>query len=171
MAGSKQFADAMKKVGTRVHLSLYEDETSALCHWQIPEAHFLESWSDVRADDGTVTIIQPLIAPLYDGKSAHEVVAALSGAERPAYDLVRAHWSGAKAAPPAAAPVAAGVVTAAAPAQAAAPAAPAPKAAGESSFDRGWRKWLHDGVVADTAFSPKTVTLKSDVGEIGRAHV
>ena len=80
----------MKKVGTRVHLSLYEDETSALCHWQIPEAHFLESWSDVRADDGTVTIIQPLIAPLYDGKSAHEVVAALSGAERPANNTWRA---------------------------------------------------------------------------------
>ena len=57
----------------RAHLGLYEDETSALCQWHIPEAHFLEAWSDVRSDDGTVTIIQPLIAPLYGGKSAHEV--------------------------------------------------------------------------------------------------
>jgi molybdopterin-containing oxidoreductase family iron-sulfur binding subunit len=88
-----KFADAMEKVALRVHLGLYEDETAALCHWHIPETHYLESWSDVRADDGTVTIIQPLIAPLYGGKSAHEVMATLSGAERPGYELVRAYWS------------------------------------------------------------------------------
>ena len=63
-----KFADAMGKVRLRVHLSLYEDETSELCHWQIPEAHFLESWSDARAYDGTVSIVQPLIAPLYGGQ-------------------------------------------------------------------------------------------------------
>jgi len=50
------FADAMGKVEVRAHLSLHEDETSALCHWHIPEAHFLEAWSDVRGDEGTVTI-------------------------------------------------------------------------------------------------------------------
>src|SRR5439155_22642627 len=72
------FADALGKAQLRVHLSLHEDETSALCHWQIPEAHFLESWSDARAYDGTVSIVQPLIAPLYGGKSAHDVLAALS---------------------------------------------------------------------------------------------
>ena len=72
------FADAMSKVQLRVHLSLYDDETSALCHWQIPESHFLESWSDARGYDGTASIIQPLIAPLYDGKSAHELIAAMS---------------------------------------------------------------------------------------------
>lgn len=59
-----QFATAMGKVPFRVHLSLYDDETSAQCHWQIPEAHFLESWGDARAYDGTVSIVQPLIAPL-----------------------------------------------------------------------------------------------------------
>jgi anaerobic selenocysteine-containing dehydrogenase len=64
------FADHLLKVRTRVHLSLYEDETAELCHWHVPEAHFLESWGDARAFDGTVSIIQPLIAPLYDGKSA-----------------------------------------------------------------------------------------------------
>ena len=69
----------MQRVPVRAHLGLYEDETSALCQWHIPEAHFLEAWSDVRSDDGTVTIIQPLIAPLYGGKSAHEVIAAIGG--------------------------------------------------------------------------------------------
>jgi MoCo/4Fe-4S cofactor protein with predicted Tat translocation signal len=88
-----KFGDAMQKVALRAHLGLYEDETSALCHWHIPETHYLESWSDVRADDGTVTIIQPLIAPLYNGKSAHEVMAALTGTERQGYDLLRAYWS------------------------------------------------------------------------------
>src|SRR6185295_9375911 len=55
-----RFGDSMQKVGMRVHLGLYEDETAALCHWHIPEAHFLEMWGDVRAEDGTATIIQPL---------------------------------------------------------------------------------------------------------------
>ena len=75
----------------------------------MPEAHFLETWSDVRADDGTVTIVQPLIAPLYGGKSAHEVLAAFSdGGERSGYDIVREYWAsrrpvhgGAGALPPA----------------------------------------------------------------------
>ena len=89
------FEAAMEKVAVRAHLGLYEDETAARCHWHIPEAHFLESWSDVRSDDGTVSIIQPMIAPLYGGKSAHEVISVFSpNGERTAYDLVRAFWSG-----------------------------------------------------------------------------
>src|SRR5205823_8217355 len=88
------FAAAMDKVGMRVHLSLYDDETSAVCHWQIPEAHFLESWGDARAYDGAACIVQPLIAPLYGGKSAHELLAALSDRpERSPYDIVREFWS------------------------------------------------------------------------------
>ena len=83
----------MSKVQLRAHLSLYDDETSALCHWQIPEAHFLEAWSDARAYDGTASIVQPLIAPLYGGKSAHEVLAAMSDRPERSYD--RTHiWSG-----------------------------------------------------------------------------
>src|SRR5439155_5086825 len=66
---------------------------SELCHWQIPQAHFLETWSDARAYDGTVSIVQPLIAPLYAGKSAHEVVAAMTDQpEQPAYEIVRTYW-------------------------------------------------------------------------------
>ncbi len=88
-----QFADAMKKVQLRAQLSLYNDETSELCHWLIPEAHYLESWSDARGYDGTASIVQPLIAPLYGGKSAHEVMATLTDRpERSAYDIVRDHW-------------------------------------------------------------------------------
>src|SRR5262249_29407632 len=54
-----KFAERMSKVKTRVHLGLFYDETSELCHWHIPESHYLESWGDARAYDGTVTIIQP----------------------------------------------------------------------------------------------------------------
>ena len=95
-----KFSEAMDKVALRAHVGLHQDETAALCHWHVPQAHFLESWSDVRAGDGTVSIIQPLIAPLYGGRSLHEIVAALSdGGPRPAYDLVRAFWRGEGVAP------------------------------------------------------------------------
>jgi MoCo/4Fe-4S cofactor protein with predicted Tat translocation signal len=88
-----QFAEHLLKVPLRAHLSLYHDETSTLCQWHIPEAHYLESWGDVRSSDGTVTIIQPLIAPLYAGRSAHEVLAALLGQpDGRAYDIVRDYW-------------------------------------------------------------------------------
>jgi MoCo/4Fe-4S cofactor protein with predicted Tat translocation signal len=88
-----QFAENLLKVKLRVHLGLYDDETAELCHWHIPEAHYLESWGDARAYDGTVSILQPLIAPLYDGKSAHEVLAALQGhPERNSHDIVQAYW-------------------------------------------------------------------------------
>ncbi|MGH9944734.1 MAG: TAT-variant-translocated molybdopterin oxidoreductase, partial [Pyrinomonadaceae bacterium] len=83
----------LDKVPLRAHLSLYDDETSELSHWHIPQTHFLESWSDARAYDGTASIIQPLISPLYSGKSVHEFLAAFT--ERPeqtGYDIVRGFW-------------------------------------------------------------------------------
>jgi molybdopterin-containing oxidoreductase family iron-sulfur binding subunit len=88
-----RFEGLLARVGFSVHLSLYEDETSARCHWHIPEAHYLESWSDARAYDGTVTIVQPLIAPLYGGRSAHEFLAALVGQPGSSgYDIVKDYW-------------------------------------------------------------------------------
>ena len=88
-----QFAEALKKVNFSVRLGLYEDETSAASKWHIPEAHYLEAWSDVRAYDGTTSIVQPLIAPLYDGKSAHDVLAELTGnSGAKAYDTIRDVW-------------------------------------------------------------------------------
>lgn len=87
------FDEALQNVPLRVHLGLYSDETAALSHWHIPEAHFLESWSDARAFDGTVSIIQPLIEPLYGGRSVHEMLAALSDdPNRRGYDIVREFW-------------------------------------------------------------------------------
>jgi molybdopterin-containing oxidoreductase family iron-sulfur binding subunit len=88
------FAEALARVNLSVHLSLYDDETSEHCTWHLPEAHFLEAWGDARAFDGTASIIQPLIAPLYCGKSACELLAALTGdGEASGYDIVRAYWS------------------------------------------------------------------------------
>jgi len=88
------FRDRLKKATLRVHLSLHEDETSELCHWHLPMTHYLETWSDCRAHDGTVTIMQPLIAPLYAGKSVHEVLTMLTEQpERPGYDIVKSYWS------------------------------------------------------------------------------
>jgi MoCo/4Fe-4S cofactor protein with predicted Tat translocation signal len=89
------FADALKsnKVPMRVHLGLYQNETAELCQWHVNETHELEAWGDARCYDGTVSIIQPLIAPLYNGKSTLELVALLAGqADASGHDLVRAYW-------------------------------------------------------------------------------
>ncbi|MEO6224039.1 MAG: TAT-variant-translocated molybdopterin oxidoreductase, partial [Vicinamibacterales bacterium] len=89
-----QFSQALAKVGTRIHLGLYYDETADLCDWHVPEAHFLESWGDVRAFDGTVSLQQPLIAPLYDGRQAIELLAGLNGAPgRTPMELVKDYWT------------------------------------------------------------------------------
>ena len=124
------FSQALDKVQTRVYLAQFQDETAERCQWQIPEAHFLEMWSDARGHDGTASLVQPLIAPLYGGRSAHEVIGVFSEApERSAYDIVRAHWAAMKPAPT------------------------------SDDFDREWRRWLHDGIIPGTAFEEKAVTL------------
>ncbi len=88
-----EFTDRLKNVKFTARLGLYADETSAACEWHIPESHFLEGWSDTRAFDGTATIIQPLIAPLYNGKPTHEVVDdILCRPDRKSHDIVRDHW-------------------------------------------------------------------------------
>jgi MoCo/4Fe-4S cofactor protein with predicted Tat translocation signal len=89
------FRDALKNSNTplRIRLGLHNDETSELCHWNISEAHYLEAWGDTRAYDGTVSIVQPLIAPLYSGKSAIEFVALMSGQGEPTgHELVQSYW-------------------------------------------------------------------------------
>ncbi len=89
------FAEALNKVDLRVRHGLYEDETSSLCHWHLPESHSLEAWGDARAYDGTATIMQPLIAPLFNSKSAPEVLEIFLGNnDRKGYDIVRAYWQG-----------------------------------------------------------------------------
>ena len=82
-----------RKAGLTIHLGMYDDETSGLCQWHVPEAHPLETWSDARAYDGTISIIQPLIAPLFAGRSAHEFLAVFTQQpEQSSYDAVRGYW-------------------------------------------------------------------------------
>jgi len=124
------FADALKNtnVPLRVHLGLHNNETAELCHWHINEAHYLEAWGDTRSYDGTVTIVQPLIQPLYSGRSALEVAAFFSGQPNvTGYELVRGYWHKQHS----------------------------------GDFDSFWRKSVHDGLVAGSAFSPKQVSLKA----------
>ncbi|HVX85223.1 MAG TPA: TAT-variant-translocated molybdopterin oxidoreductase [Phycisphaerae bacterium] len=73
-----------------IHLGQYVDETARECLWHVPQAHYLEAWGDVRTFDGTVSIAQPLIEPLFGGKSTIEFLSALSGDDEAGYDLVRA---------------------------------------------------------------------------------
>jgi MoCo/4Fe-4S cofactor protein with predicted Tat translocation signal len=88
-----RFASRMSHASFTVQLSLCEDETTRHCRWRLPQAHFLEAWSDILASDGTPSIIQPVIDPLYGGRSIHELVALIAGDARPsAYDIVRATW-------------------------------------------------------------------------------
>ncbi len=88
-----QFGRALKKVQHTIHLSAYVDETSAITEWHLPRAHFLESWGDARAVDNTVSIVQPLIQPLFGAHSDVEVLALFaSGKEQSGYDIVRQQW-------------------------------------------------------------------------------
>ena len=77
--GSLGFREALRHVQTSLHLGQQRDETGELCEWQLPLTHALESWSDARAVDGTATIIQPVIAPFYDVRTVHQIVAMLLG--------------------------------------------------------------------------------------------
>jgi len=89
----KAFAAMAQKNKIVVQISSYKDDTTDFATWHVPGTHYLEAWSDARAYDGTATIIQPMIAPLYDGKSVHEILAIFT--DQPGtsgYDLVRSYW-------------------------------------------------------------------------------
>ncbi|WP_397570513.1 TAT-variant-translocated molybdopterin oxidoreductase [Schlesneria sp. T3-172] len=91
--GELNFAEAYRKVPFRVHLAPEYDETSYESHWHIPRSHTLEAWSDACACDGTCSIQQPLIAPLYETSDEHQLIAVLAGrAELTAYEIVRNYW-------------------------------------------------------------------------------
>ncbi len=124
-------AAAFAKVGEVFRLGAYDDETSARSHWHLPRAHYLEAWGDVRAADGTVALIQPIIEPLHDSRSAIELLGAIvepgdgklangkTAVRRTFDDLVLA------------------------------------------STEAAWRKALHDGYVANTATPAATPALQS----------
>ena len=83
------FAGALAGVKTSIHLHEYVNETSKKTSWHVPRSHFLEAWGDTRTWDGTVTIAQPLIAPLYGGLSMAELLSMLLGEETGGEQLVR----------------------------------------------------------------------------------
>ncbi len=127
------FAKATAKCTNVVHLGLAADETAETATWHLPEAHFLEAWGDCRAADGTASIVQPLIEPLFGGKSAIEVLALLAtGEEKPGHDLVQETWR---------------TILPAAPD---APDAPDP----DLAFETAWNRVLHDGLLAGSASAP-----------------
>ncbi len=95
-----QFADALKKVKNSVHLSMHVDETSQVATWHLPQSHFLEAWGDARALDGTLSVQQPLIDPLFTTNSVTEVMNLLAtGTAVKGYEVVRLTWQGAIPAP------------------------------------------------------------------------
>jgi molybdopterin-containing oxidoreductase family iron-sulfur binding subunit len=114
------FVAAFDNVKTVAQLSANLDETGQIAHWHIPAAHFLEMWSDARAYDGTVSIVQPMIEPLYGGRSAHDVFQTLlSNPDVGPHEAVRETW----------------------------------KSTIKGDFETGWRKALHDGWIAGTAYA------------------
>lgn len=176
-------ADRLAKAPMRVHLGLYADETAEHCHWHVHEKHYLEGWSDARAYDGTASIVQPLIAPLYDGKNIHEVVQLFfkENFDKKDHDIVKAYWQAKNiTAAPTAAPARAEAKPAATPEAkagehatetrhaeapnpetpkpvAAATPAAAPAAAAPGNFEDNWRKAVHDGVIPNTAAATRSV--------------
>jgi molybdopterin-containing oxidoreductase family iron-sulfur binding subunit len=86
--------DRIQKARLRAHLSLYHNETSEVCQWVVPETHYLETWGDARAFDGTVTIQQPLIQPLYGGRSANQFLQMLTESpDTSPYEIVKGYWA------------------------------------------------------------------------------
>jgi molybdopterin-containing oxidoreductase family iron-sulfur binding subunit len=140
------FAGALLALSRRqgvvtTHHGLYQDETAEFCQWHIPEAQFLETWSDGRAFNGAATVMQPLIAPLFGGHSTHEMLDLFSTAKdsqanslavRPPLEIVRAYWS-----------------------------AHVPGGEGKN-FETFWQRGLHDGVLEGTELPTRTVPLASN---------
>ncbi len=83
------FAGKLGKVKNAIHFGMYEDETSRFCAWHVSQAHYLEGWGDARTYDGTISIVQPLIEPLFDGKTTIEFLSLLAGKPQSGYDIVR----------------------------------------------------------------------------------
>ncbi|MBC7658509.1 MAG: 4Fe-4S dicluster domain-containing protein [Chitinophagaceae bacterium] len=93
MPGDIDFPKVIAKADWSMHLNVYEDETSQYCQWFIPQAHVLESWGDAYAYDGTISFVQPLIRPLYQGKTATELLSLILGeTNQNAFDVMRAFW-------------------------------------------------------------------------------
>ncbi len=122
-----EFETAMQKAATRIHVGLNDDATARLCHWHLPRAHYLESWGDAMGWDGSYLAVQPLIQPLFSGKTVSEVLSVLVDDQpRTAHAIARDSFArmsrfGDRA-----------------------PAA-------EARFEKKWRRFIHDGVLQGSA--------------------
>ena len=122
------FVSALGKVPNTINLSLYRDETAHKVNWHLPMAHYLESWGDARSSDGTASVVQPMIEPLFGGHSAVELLSLItSGEDKRGYDIVRQTW---------------GTMIA-------------------GSFEKGWRKVLHDGLLADSSAASSAIAVNA----------
>jgi molybdopterin-containing oxidoreductase family iron-sulfur binding subunit len=120
-----KFAEKLTRAQLIVYLGPEANETATLSHWNVPEAHYLESWGDARAFDGTVTIMQPLIAPLYGGRTAAEVLALFTErADRNAHTIIRDYWM------------------------------TGPGSTFMAGGEAAWRRALHDGFIPGTESKP-----------------
>jgi molybdopterin-containing oxidoreductase family iron-sulfur binding subunit len=126
--GDLELARWIAKVPNAIYRGLFQDETARSASWFVPATHELEAWGDARALDGTISLQQPLIAPLWNGVTTLEVLASLLGTGvRGPYRLLREHWQlQAKAAP--------------------------------GGFERWWERSVQLGVLEGSAFSPEAVT-------------
>ena len=131
-----KFDKLLARVPTSVYFTQYEDETAPSCTYVVPAAHSMESWGDVRATDGSVSLIQPLIAPLWKGVQEVDFLASFLGqGDVGAHALLRKSWQ--------------------------AKMSTVPGATGD--FDLIWEKWLGDGVIGGTEMAPEAgLTLDSD---------
>jgi molybdopterin-containing oxidoreductase family iron-sulfur binding subunit len=133
------FARHLAGVPLRFHLGLYQDETAVACDWHIPETHYLEAWSDARTFDGTASILQPLVEPIFGGRSAHEFLAALSDSpDRHGREIVRDYWR-----------------------------AWWQREANSGSFESFWEKAVQDGVVAGSEFTRRPRQVRPGWAERG----
>ncbi|HWC60217.1 MAG TPA: TAT-variant-translocated molybdopterin oxidoreductase, partial [Verrucomicrobiae bacterium] len=123
------FTELLPKIKNSIYLGPELDETAALCTWHLPQAHYLESWGDAKSFDGTMSLQQPLIEPLYGGKTPQEILGAILQRQSIGtdYDQVRQFWQTQNRWP---------------------------------DFEKGWRRALHDGLIAGTALPEKNVGLK-----------
>ena len=152
----------MNKIPLRIHLGDYFDETAELSHWHVPQKHFLEMWSDTRAYDGTVSIVQPLIQALYGGKSGHEVLQVFfrENYDMTDADIVKQSWQklglsgGAVVAQPSAvAPVGSGNANTNT-------ASSAPTNA-STNFEDNWRAVVHNGFIPNSNLPLKSLSANA----------
>ena len=129
------FGELFGKVKTTICWSVGSSETAAASTWSLNGTHYLESWGDVEAWDGTLSAIQPMIAPLYEpALSELELLALLMGDQNPdGYELVSGVWAGRLS-----------------------------MARDSAAFDKTWKRSLHNGLLDGTANKPESARLRFD---------